>query len=261
MAARRVPRLTSDRELELKLEGRGPFLDQAFSTYQAVAAALRRGAPDALAAKTAVAAQWIARNHSEVGPLLDTALRKAAGADGQLARRIRLLPDLRAEVAARLEQQLSTTVERAGGLSPLLLAASRRALLAWSSHERDWHLADGAVFRIPAGFTVAETQKGAVTVRWSSALFAGRLDLRDRILIIPSWLFADRKIKLSSLRTNEQEDRARKRSFSLHGTDIAAVERELFTAASLYDADFLCQVICHFTGARRDSHRFRQYGE
>ena len=261
-----------DRALEIKLEGQATFLGHAFETYQAVAAALRRGAPDALASKVAVATQWVARNHEEVDRRLIGALAKTdlTGAEGALAARIRRLPALRSELVARLEQRLATTRERAGGLTPLLIAAQRRSHLAWSRYERDWQLDDGPVLRIPDGFTVTELGKSRVTVRWSTSGIRhgqylggslGRFELDGKVLVVPAWLFSTRRLQLSAVRTYEYETRHRGshvQHLHLHGADRSGAEQQLFAIPSLYDAEFICAVICHFTAARRDSHWLRR---
>jgi hypothetical protein len=273
MAADRLPRLSPpdpDRDLEIKLEGRATFLNHAFETYSAVVTALKRRAPDALASKAAVASQWVARNHDEVGRKLDGAIGNAdtLKAEGELAARIRRLPALRSDLVARLEQLQSTTVERGGGLEALLSAAIRRSHLAWSRYERDWQLAGGAVLRIPDGFTVTEARKHRVIVEWNTSWsrphdrdisgwgHSGRFELAAQTLVIPSWLFRDRHIRLSAIRTNEQR-RDRVNHLHLYGTDTEGIETELFAIPTLYDAEFICAVICHFTSARRDSHRLR----
>ncbi len=265
--------MSADRDLEIKLEGRATFLEHAYSTYSAVASALRRGAPDALAAKAAVATAWLARNHDEVGRQLDGALRNAdqTAPHGELAQRIRQLPALRTDVKVRLEQLLGRTVERAGSLSPLLVAAARRSHLAWTKYERDWHVTDDVMLRIPAGFAVTEVGKSRVAVQWVKdwSLAAvdrlsgwgsrGRFEIADGILIAPAWWISTRSVRLSALRTSEytQSDVTH---LHLFGTDLDGVETELFAVPNLDDAQFICGVICHFTKARLDSHRVRRDG-
>lgn len=266
-------RSSDDRDLEIKLEGRATFLEHAHSTYSTVAAALRRGGPDALAAKAAVATTWLARNHDEVGRQLDRALRDAdqTAPNGPLAQRIRQLPALRSDVTLRLEQALGRTVESAGSLSPLLLAAARRSHLAWTQYERDWQLTDAVTIRIPAGFAVTEARKSRVAVRWNKPWSAaaiervsgwgqsGAFELCDGLLVVRAWWFSTRSVRLSAIRTSEYTANDITH-LHLYGVDTDGVETELFAIPNLDDAAFICDVICHFTHARLDSHRVRRDG-
>lgn len=263
------PLSSAERELEITLEGRATFLNHAFETYTAVAAALRRGSADALASKAAVATQWLIRNHADVGKALDAGLTKvgATKSTGPLAHRIRSIPALQAEVLDRLRQLLGLNN---GELVALLTTAARRSHLAWDRFERDWQLDETTVIRIPDGFVVTEVRKGRVFIRWSTTWIRpnptgfghkGKFELADDRLFVPGWLFGDREVQLNAIRTHEDETNQGHRVFSVYATNTQGVEDRLFAVPSHYDAEFICEVICHFTGARRDSHRTRLYGE
>jgi len=233
--------------------------------YEAVSRALRRDAAAALAAKVSVAVQWLQRNHAEVDRLLKTVESKLD--DGALSQQLRTLPSLRADVAARLEQRLGISEAGAGGFSDLLARAARRSHLAWSKYERDWVVDETTALRIPEGFVVSET-KGRISVHWSTPLqqqqphgwgHAGRLAISNGVVLRRRWLRGEQPLPLHSVRTEERHQREGHVRYSVVGTEPTGVVDRLFAVATLQAAEFLCDVICHFTDTRRDTHSVRAF--
>ncbi len=187
--------------------------------------------------------------------------------DGELSQKIRTLPALRAQVTTRLEQRLGLSEAGVGGLSELIARSVRRAQLAWSKYERDWQLPGGPIVRIPAGCVVTET-KARISVRWQTSFVeqqrtgranAGHLVIRSGVLHRQRWFGGEVPVPLHSVRTEELHPREGPELLNVMGTQPTGVVEKLFDVAAIETGEFLCEVICHFTGARRDTHSVRAF--